>query len=293
MENSRTWKKVATFYSLTLLFSIPFYWAALKAGLWAGGFLYVIGLMWCPGVAALATKALFHEKISTLGWQWGSNRYVVWGYLLPIIYVLPVYVIVWLSGLGGVPNTEFITESKKTFGLAGTSDGMFLVIYVLLIATVGIVQYSGELGEEIGWRGFLVPELAKVVGFKWVALISGLMWAIWHYPILIFGSYNSGTPVWFGVTCFTVMVVAMSFILASLRLQSGSFWPAVFLHASHNAFIQRIFTPLTVNTGITAYVIDEFGVGLALSTIVVAIFVCRPMPKKLFQPAETLSQAGG
>lgn len=288
MDNSRTWRKVATFYGLTLLFSIPFYWAMLSAGFVAGEYMYVIGLAWCPGFAAIVTKALFHEKISDLGWQWGQSRYVVWGYLLPIIYVLPVYVIVWLTGLGDAPDADFINESKKTFGLEGTSNGVFLVIYILLIATVGIIRSSGALGEEIGWRGFLVPELAKVVSFKWVAIITGLMWAFWHYPVLVFGDYNSGTPAWFGLTCFTVMVVAVSFILTSLRLQSGSFWPAVFLHASHNAFIQRIFTPLTINTGITAYVIDEFGAGIALGAIVVALVVCRRMPNNGLQPTGIL-----
>ena len=131
---------------------------------------------------------------------------------------------------------------------------------------------STALGEEIGWRGFLVPELAKTTGFTQTALISGDVWAIWHYPVLIFGDYNAGTPTWYGLTCFTVLVLGISFVFAWMRLKSGSLWTGVFLHASHNLFIQSIFTPLTKDTGKTPYVIDEFGFMLPVVVLFFAFY---------------------
>jgi len=77
------------------------------------------------------------------------------------------------------------------------------------------------------------------------------------------------------MNCFTVMVVAQSYIFAWLTLRSGSLWPAAFLHGSHNMFVQLIFTPLTVDTGSTKYVIDEFGAGLAIASTIVAIYFWR------------------
>ena len=134
------------------------------------------------------------------------------------------------------------------------------LVYVLLMGTYGLVGSTARaLGEEIGWRGFLVPELSKTMRFTSAALISGIIWACWHYPILIWGDYNSGTPSWYGLTCFTVMVIAISFVFAWMRLKSGSLWTGAMLHASHNLFVQAIFTPLTRNTGKTAWYIDEFG----------------------------------
>lgn len=50
-----------------------------------------------------------------------------------------------------------------------------------------------------------------------------------------------------------------------LPFLAASLWPAVLLHASHNMFVQLIFTPLTSDTGYTEYVIDEFGIGLAIA----------------------------
>ena len=131
---------------------------------------------------------------------------------------------------------------------------------------------STALGEEIGWRGFLVPELYKTMGYTNTALFSGIVWSLWHYPILIFADYNSGTATWYALACFTVMVIAISFVFAWLRLKSGSLWTGALLHASHNLYVQTIFTPLTKNTGKTAWYIDEFGAVLPLVAVVFAIY---------------------
>jgi membrane protease YdiL (CAAX protease family) len=71
------------------------------------------------------------------------------------------------------------------------------------------------------------------------------------------------------------MVIGISFLFAWMRLKSGSLWTGAFLHASHNLFIQGIFTPLTIDTGKTKWVIDEFGFALAIAAIVVAVIVWR------------------
>jgi uncharacterized protein len=147
------------------------------------------------------------------------------------------------------------------------------VVYLHLTGSIGMVHsIANALGEEIGWRGFLVPELFKTTGLTGTALFSGVVWALWHYPVLIGADYNAGTPTWYGLTCFTVMVLAISFIFAWMRLKSGSLWTAALLHASHNLYVQSIFTPLTHKSGNTAWFFDEFGVVLPIVTIIFAIF---------------------
>jgi len=276
MQESRTyiWKKIVVFYALTLALSTVFYWLILRSSLRAGDTVYVTGLMWCPALAALATKRLFRESVNDLGWKWGENRYQLWSYLAPLAYALPVYLVVWLTGLGGFPNPEFVTKTAANMGWAGASTATVILGYVALSATIGVlISTSRALGEEIGWRGFLVPELAKVVNFRGVGWISGLMWAAWHYPVLIFGDYNAGTPAWFGLGCFTIQVIATSFIAARLRLISGSLWTGAILHASHNLFIQGVLTPLTIDNKMTPYIIDEFGIGMVVTTVLVAVIV--------------------
>lgn len=279
MENSkaRIWKKIALFYGLTMLFSGVFDAFVLSAGKMDGGdLLYVTGSMWSPALAAFATKAIYRENIRELPWTWGTARYAWLGYLIPIAYALPVYLAVWVFGLGGFADQAFIKRTAEVFGWSNFPNGMTLTLFVVLTATLGLVgKMSRALGEEIGWRGFLVPELAKVVGFSGVGIISGLMWAIYHFPVLLFADYNAGTPALYGLTCFTLMVVADSFILAWLTLRSGSLWPAAIFHGSHNLFIQSIFTPLTRDTGPTKYIIDEFGIGLVVTITIGAVLAWR------------------
>jgi membrane protease YdiL (CAAX protease family) len=154
-----------------------------------------------------------------------------------------------------------------------SSPEHFTSIYILVAATVGMVpSLISALGEEIGWRGLLLPELAKITSFTRTALLSGGVWAIWHLPLLLFTDYSTGTSVWFAVGCFAAIVIAFGCVSAWLRLQAASLWPAVVLHASHNLFIKNIFTPLTSNTGLTPYIIDECGIALVIALVLFALW---------------------
>jgi membrane protease YdiL (CAAX protease family) len=279
---ARVWKKIAVFYGLTLLFSNVFNFLELHAGkMDAANLLYVTGAMWSPGLAALLTKRVFGEPISELPWKWGGARYAWLAYLIPLAYALPVYLIVWLTPLGGFLERDFLTRTAAQFGWSNFPPTVTLILFLVLTATIGLVaKTSRALGEEIGWRGFLVPELNKVVGFTGVSVISGLMWAAYHFPVLLFGDYNKGAPAWYSLTCFTLMVVADSFILAWLTLRSNSLWPAAIFHGSHNLFVQSIFTPHTRDTGHTNYIIDEFGIGLVITIGIGAVIAYRAFPPR-------------
>ena len=274
MASSR--RQVATYLLLAFAFTSVFYGLIIRAkSLGAGGGLYIVGIMWCPALAAFATLKLNHRSFSELGWKWPSRAQALASWYIPILYGLPAYLIVWITGLAGFPNTTFTEALAKQFGL-GLSPAVSAVVYVLLMGSFGMVSsMSHALGEEIGWRGFLVPEMSKTFSFTTTALVSGIVWSVYHYPILIFADYNAGTNTYFAMACFTVMVICISFAFAWLRLKSGSLWTAALLHASHNLYIQGIFTPLTRNTGKTAWFIDEFGLFVPLITVAFAVYFWR------------------
>jgi membrane protease YdiL (CAAX protease family) len=118
------------------------------------------------------------------------------------------------------------------------------------------------------------------------------MWALWHFPSILWSDYNNGTPAWYAISCFTVMIVATGVIAAWLTFKSQSLWPAVFLHGAHNTLIQLVLTPWTTDTGRTAYFIDEFGIGLAIGASVVAIVLWRlnpVLPDMALQPTSSSS----
>jgi membrane protease YdiL (CAAX protease family) len=245
--------ELTTFLVLTFALSAIFWWLIIDAGsLGAHGGLYVLALMWCPGVGALITRLIFQHDIRGEGWRPGAPRWLALAYLLPVAYATVAYGAVWMLGLGGVDLSRF-TTGTVTFLVLGT-------IQSLVSAT----------GEELGWRGFLVPKLAKTMSFGRLAVLSGAIWAVWHFPLIIFADYNSGTATWYSLLCFAVMVVALAVILAWLRLRSGSVWPAAILHASHNLFVQGFFDHVTVDTGPTPWLTSEFGAGLAITIALTA-----------------------
>jgi len=244
-----------TFLCLTFGVSTIWYTLIVRAGdLGAGGGRFVFLLMWTPGLSALATRLIFQHNVRGEGWGWrkSTTRYAIIAYLLPVAYATVAYGFVWLTKLGAVDLSRF------NYGIAR----------LLLVGTA--LSLLSATGEELGWRGFLVPTLARTMSFTRVSVISGAIWAAWHVPLIVLANYNNGAPAWYSVMCFVVMVVAMGFPFAWLRLRSGSVWPAAILHASRNLFVQAFFDRVTVDTGITKYLTSGFGAALALAIVATA-----------------------
>jgi membrane protease YdiL (CAAX protease family) len=283
-------KNIATFLVITIILCLPVYYMCIRIGNIGAGYppvSYVMLIMWCPGLAALLTCLVRGIPIASLGWKWGENKYQLWSYTIPILYALVAYLGVWISGKGGFYNKEFVAKVAK--GLAwNLPDGVVIFLFVLLAGTFGMIRsISSALGEEIGWRGFLTPQLAKLNSYTATSLWMGLIWSVYHYPLLLGSNYNMGGSRWYALACFTVLVFAICFVFTWMRMKSGSLWTATLLHASHNLFIQVVFTPLTVDTGDTMKYIDEFGIALPVVAVVVAFIFWRKRKELPVQEQES------
>ena len=233
------------------------------------GQIALFGQAFYPGVAAIAARLLTEGTLRGLGWGWAASRpYLALSYALPLAYCTVAYGLAWATGLAGW-GPEGLAAGLP---LAGVSEGAAALGAALLALTVGVLPFLLlALGEEIGWRGLMVPRLAEAMPLPKVALYSGLAWASFHIPLMLFVSGAvEGVPVLYAVACFTVTGIALSYPLAWLRLRSRSVWPAVVLHASHNAAVYLVFDPLTTDAGNTAFFAGETGVGLALAGVSVA-----------------------
>lgn len=284
-------KKIYTFLFLVLILSSIVYYFIFKSGsLQAYGGNLVLILMWVPGISGILTQLIYEHTLRGMGWKLGKAKYLFLAYFLPLLYCLVVYGITWISGLGSVPNPEYLAEISSNYGISNSNPIVVVLIYSAVASIIGLFgSLLSATGEEIGWRGVFVPELAKVTTFPKVALISGAVWAVWHMPVIFFADYNMpGIPTWYAGVMFTIMVLGISFAFAWLRLKSGSLWTAAILHASHNLFVQAIFTPMTLQNKITPFIIDEFGVGLALAGVLVALFFLHKNKQQplAFQVAE-------
>ncbi len=87
-------------------------------------------------------------------------------------------------------------------------------------------------GEEWGWRGYLLPQLLPLG--QWPALlISGVIWGLWHAPLILLG-YNYPQYPLSGWLLMIVFCVLLGILLGWTRLATGSVWPAVIGHAAIN-----------------------------------------------------------
>jgi uncharacterized protein len=121
------------------------------------------------------------------------------------------------------------------------------VITSVLAFTIAIpFNMIFTFGEEFGWRGYLLPRLTFLGGVP-AALITGVVWGLWHAPVIVLDGYNyPGYPI-VGVGMMVVFTTALSVIFAWLRFRSGSVWPSTLAHAAINA--QAGFGLLVLSTG--------------------------------------------
>ena len=251
---SKTLSEIIVFLVLTAILSTLAYIPIIQAGTISGGQSKLAGLlMLAPGLAAIITYLVFERSLRPIGWRPGKIQYLFLGLGIPIIYCSIEYGLVWLTGRGKY-NGEF------------PLDFPVFLITMLINGTLSAVL------EEIAWRGFLVPKMIKLTSFTNTALITGLIWAIWHYPLIIFSNVRLGsTPLPYSLVCFTIFAVGVSFATAWLRLKSGSVWTAALLHGSHNVFMLHVFDTLTTDSGGTWLLLGEYGAVTATMGLLLAI----------------------
>lgn len=188
-----------------------------------------------------------------------SFKWILLSCINPILYIGIPYVIFWII-------------FPDSLDMDGT-----LVIKLLVMSVLGIfIGLLTALGEEIGWRGYFVPALLERLGLNKALLFTSLFWGAWHLPILLSGLYMPGTPVWYKVPAFLLLIVPVGMIAGLLSVKTKSIWPAAFLHAAHNTFDQTIFGPLTVADN-KMYFVSETGV----LTIICAWILAVVLYKKL------------
>ncbi len=264
------WSTIFTFMLILIGLSIVAHFAIIAL---SPSDLYVGALMWCPAVAAFVTWKIQGRSLSVLTWKAGTGKLGLQAYFVPVLYITAAYFLVWSLGLAGFLNEPAIESWANELGLKEANQQGTMLLMIFLLATIGVLNASATIiGEEIGWRGFLIWELRKLYSFGWVAIISGLIWAAWHYPIIFAYGGNDALR---HIAFFTIIIVGMSIIMTYFTFKSGNIWPAVAIHCANNVYVQQIFTPITIETETTAFWANEYGLMIGIIIWLFAIYYWR------------------
>jgi membrane protease YdiL (CAAX protease family) len=132
-------------------------------------------------------------------------------------------------------------------------------------------------GEEYGWRGYLQTELVHLGRIRGVGLL-GIIWGVWHWPIIMMGYNYPGQPV-LGPLLMTAYTVVLAYFLAYAVFKSKGVWTAAYLHALNNQTTS--FLMIAVVTPIS--IVMSFGIGipaLVLCALVVLLLLRDPIWKE-------------
>lgn len=141
---------------------------------------------------------------------------------------------------------SFVETSAAAAGLAPDQPAnqmlptpvMLGATLVFSLAIAPFINMIPAFGEELGWRGMLYPTLAGLMSERSAALVTGVIWGLWHAPAIAMGhNYGmgyEGFPV-AGILTMTLLCTAMSCWLSLLRTRSGSVWPCALAHGAFNA----------------------------------------------------------
>ena len=221
---------------------IAFWNAETKAGV-------LTAIMFAPTVGALLARFAGPGVI-----RWGRPSWWIFAGLIPTGAVLLAYLLGTALGLDSL-DTQTLLRA-------------------FIAAPVAILSAClSAVGEEIGWRGFLWPLLRSRQSFLLSSLLVGIVWWLYHLPLILFGWYGTLG----GIPAFTVAIAGFTLFVGVLTDRSRSVWPSVVAHGGWNALVATGFAVTTREgiqleafTGSTTWV-GEFGWLAAVAALAVGI----------------------
>lgn len=151
-----------------------------------------------------AVKALFiGQLIKPFGWGWFFTALLVF----PLVGVIALTLHSMFDGQPlGLRTTQLLPQ----------------LIVILVIS----------LGEEFGWRGYLLPKLQEKYSALVASLILGTVWGVWHFPAYLIGT---GVPLEMPFFVFMIWVLLATLLMTWVYNNSGSIFLAILMHFTANA----------------------------------------------------------
>lgn len=199
--------------------------------------------MFGPAIANILTRLLTKEGKENLliqpKFDNGKWKMYLAGWFLPGILTIIGIVFYFLVFPGQYDSgLSILRDQISQSGNMNNLNPWFIVIMQTMQAILlsPLLNAVSTLGEEFGWRGYLQPKLLPLGGRKAV-LITGLVWGVWHWPIILMG-HNYGIAYFgapfLGLLAMVWFTISLSFIYGWITIKAASFWPAVIAHGAGN-----------------------------------------------------------
>lgn len=247
------WTNIVLF--VVLVFGISWLvWLGLRA-LGVPFTIYAAVGMFGPAIAALLVRVLRKEGFADAGLRLVGRGQRGGGWMYLAAYLAPPLLIAagillslligyqhWAFGQNMQAQAQAIVKAlhqqgaKLPPGFTAEQLALISVLSSSVLAFTLAIPFNMifTFGEEFGWRGYLLPKLAPLGGVG-AAIITGIIWGLWHAPLIVLDGYNyPGYPLW-GVLMMVVFTTSLGIIFAWLRFRSGSVWPSTLSHAAINA----------------------------------------------------------
>ena len=168
-DRARARRGLAIFFSLVIVFAVPFVGLVVVTG----NLLWIFAYMWSVALSSIIARLVQREGFADVSFRLSGRRALIWiviGLLFPQVVGFVAFGFAWLTGLA-----PFVAPP------GGFWKG--LLVASTIGTAVGVVAAAGE---EIGWRGYLVIRLIDA-GVQRPVLVSGVIWGLWHVPLIVTG----------------------------------------------------------------------------------------------------------
>lgn len=245
IERKRIWVFLAVTFALTYAVEIlllPRFMA--DAATATAATLITSLVMFIPALGVIAARLITREGMTDI---WLRPRFIKGRRLnyLAIWLGVPALIILGAAIYFVIFPGKFDIDLGYIFESAVFAEGvtpanvrtLYIAQIVFAIVLAPLLNGINSLGEELGWRGYLLPKLAGQMKAGSAVLLTGVIWGVWHAPIIALG-HNYGTEYagwpFVGIAMMTLFCVAVGVVFGYFSLKTASCIPAVLGHALLN-----------------------------------------------------------
>lgn len=221
--------------------------------------LFLTGLMFMPALSSVLTRLFTKEGFKNMylhpNFKHNIKTYLLiyFGPTLLILFSMVPYFLIFPSQFdANLSALKYLSQQSGASLL--TPQTTFLIMALQLMIIGPIINIIPTLGEELGWRGYLIYKLRLFFSDRAALLLTGIIWGLWHAPIIAmghnYGTHYFGYPV-LGILAMILFCVSLGIIEGYFSLKLKSCIPAAMIHSAVNAgaglpmvFIKGSYNPL-------------------------------------------------